>query len=35
MLTVSPVSGSEAQEIIAQIFSAPRSVVERARNVVK
>jgi tripartite-type tricarboxylate transporter receptor subunit TctC len=35
MLTVSPVSGSEAQKIIAQIFSVPRDVADRARAVVK
>jgi tripartite-type tricarboxylate transporter receptor subunit TctC len=35
MLTVSPVSGSEAQKIIAQVFSVPREVADRARAVVK
>lgn len=35
MLSVSPVSGREAQEIIAQIFSVPRSVADYAREVVK
>lgn len=35
MLTVSPVNGKEAQEAIAQIFSAPRSVADRAREIVK
>ena len=35
MLSVSPVSGREAQETIAQIFSVPRSVVDRAREIVK
>jgi hypothetical protein len=34
-LTVSPVSGSEAQEIVTQIFSVPRAVADRARAVVK
>lgn len=35
MLTVSPVNGREAQDIIAQIFSVPRSVADRAREAVK
>ena len=35
MLSVSPVSGREAQEIIAQIFSVPKSVADHARDVVK
>ncbi|MPZ39783.1 MAG: hypothetical protein GEU95_17335 [Rhizobiales bacterium] len=34
-LTVSPVSGKGAQEIIAQIFTTPRSVADRAREVIK
>jgi tripartite-type tricarboxylate transporter receptor subunit TctC len=34
-LGVSWVSGKEAQETIAQIFTVPRSVAERAREVVK
>ncbi len=34
-LTVSPVNGREAQDIIAQIFSVPRAVADRARDVVK
>jgi tripartite-type tricarboxylate transporter receptor subunit TctC len=34
-LTVSPVSGAEAQQIITQIFNVPRSVAARAREVVK
>jgi tripartite-type tricarboxylate transporter receptor subunit TctC len=34
-LTVSPVSGREAQEIVTQIFSVPRAVADRARAVVK
>src|SRR5262245_10295002 len=35
MLSVSPVSGPEAQQIISQIFSVPRSVADYAREVVK
>lgn len=35
MLSVSPVSGREAQEIISQIFGVPRSVADYAREVVK
>jgi hypothetical protein len=35
MLSVSPVGGREAQEIISQIFSVPRSVADHAREVVK
>ena len=35
MLSVSPVGGREAQEIISQIFSVPRSVADYAREVVK
>jgi hypothetical protein len=34
-LSVSPVSGKEAQAIITQIFNVPRSVADRAREVVK
>jgi hypothetical protein len=34
-LSVSPVSGNEAQQIISQIFNVPRSVADRAREVVK
>jgi tripartite-type tricarboxylate transporter receptor subunit TctC len=34
-LGVSAVSGKEAQEMIAQIFAAPKSVVDRAREVIK
>jgi tripartite-type tricarboxylate transporter receptor subunit TctC len=35
MLSVSPVGGKEAQEIITQIFSVPKSVADRAREIVK
>jgi hypothetical protein len=35
MLSVSPVGGREAQDIITQIFSVPRAVADRAREVVK
>jgi tripartite-type tricarboxylate transporter receptor subunit TctC len=34
-LGVSSVSGKEAQEMIAQIFTASKSVVDRAREVIK
>jgi tripartite-type tricarboxylate transporter receptor subunit TctC len=34
-LSVSPVGGREAQEIITSIFNVPRSVASRAREVVK
>jgi hypothetical protein len=34
-LGVSSVSGKEAQEMIAQIFTAPKAVVDRAREVIK
>jgi tripartite-type tricarboxylate transporter receptor subunit TctC len=34
-LSVSPVGGRDAQDIITQIFTAPKAVVDRAREVVK
>ena len=34
-LTVSPMSGQEAQKVIAQIFSVPSAVTARARDIVK
>jgi tripartite-type tricarboxylate transporter receptor subunit TctC len=34
-LSVSPVSGKDAQEIIAQIFTASKAVADRAREVIK
>jgi len=34
-LTVSPVSGKEAQDMIGQIVSAPKAVTDRAREVIR
>ena len=34
-LTVSPMSGQEAQKVIGQIFSVPSAVTARARDIVK
>ena len=34
-LTVSPVSGKEAQDMIAQIAAAPKAVADRAREVIR
>jgi tripartite-type tricarboxylate transporter receptor subunit TctC len=34
-LTVSPVSGKEAQDMIGQIVSAPKAVSERAREIIR
>ena len=34
-LSVSPVGGAEAQNIISQIFNAPKAVADRARDVIK
>jgi hypothetical protein len=34
-ISITPLSGQEVQDIVAKLYSTPRELVERARNVIK